>query len=67
MAVRIGGKEIAAVYSAAVNAGKDGPAELRRFRQAIIEHSNQEPEFADLQWWPLNRVNEDDIFPAGEF
>ena len=64
MAIRIGGKELAEVYSAAVTAGRDGPEELRRFRQAIIEHSREEPEFADLQWWPLGRVNEDDLFPG---
>lgn len=68
MAVRIGGKEIAAVYSAALNAGRDGPEELRRFRRAIIEQSREEPEIGDLQFWPLGRINEDDTspFPVGD-
>jgi hypothetical protein len=68
MAVRIGGKEIAAVYSAAVAAGRDGPQELQRFRQAIRDWSNEEPEVGDLQWWPLGRINEDEFegpFPPG--
>lgn len=67
MAIRIGGKELAQVYSSAVAAGRDGPEELRRFRQAIVEHSNQDPEFVDLQWWPLGRINETDdgLFPPG--
>ena len=64
MAVRIGGKEIAAVYSAAVSAGRDGPEELRRFRQAIVELSREEPDIGDIQIWPLGRINEDDLpFP----
>jgi hypothetical protein len=61
MAVRIGGKEIAAVYSAAVAAGRDGPEELQRFRAAIRELSHEEPEIADLQFWPLGRINEEEF------
>lgn len=69
MAVRIGGKEIAAVYSAALTAGQDGPEELRRFRKAIVEHSGEEPEIGDYAIWPLGRINEDDFsvpFGRGE-
>lgn len=66
MAVRIGGKEIAAVYSAAVAAGRDGPTELQRFRRAIVEFSNEEPDIGDLQFWPLGRINEDDASPFTE-
>lgn len=67
MAVRIGGKEIAAVYSAAVAAGRDGTEELRLFRAAIRELSHEEPDIGDIQIWPLGRINEEDSpFPMSE-
>lgn len=69
MAVRIGGREIGAVYAAALQAGKDPVAELKRFRAAIVEHSHEEPEIGDFNLWPVGgRVNmpEDEVFPMGD-
>lgn len=69
MTVRIGGREIAMVYAAAVRAGRDGPAELMEFRRTICDMSGEEPEIGDVEDWSLKdigRINEDD-FPLHPF
>lgn len=69
MTVRVGGRELAIVYAAAVHSGRDGPAELMEFIRAIRDQTGEPPEIADPENWSLKdigRINEDD-FPLHPF
>lgn len=70
MTVRVGGRELALVYAAAVHDGRDGPAELMEFVKALRDRSGEEPEIGDPEQWTLGnlgRINEDDSSPFPPF
>lgn len=58
MAVIIGGKELAQVYSAGVAKHGDGPCEVRKFRALIRELSGEDAQVGDSVEFNLGRINE---------
>lgn len=57
MTVRIGGKEIAAVFVAGETAQRSGAQAVREFISIIREVSGEDAEIGDPELWKLGGIN----------